>query len=274
MRDAVRSHSSISSAEARPHRRASTRVVLDRVIRGQQLAHHRDARIGRARRSPLDRKARSTAVRYVSWPRPATFRSYRRFLEQPNAFDHDSFVDRLASYRRSTARRRWRQSSLPSRRRSARPFARVHRCSSTSPSHANVTSTASKAEADGRAGSASPVCFAAMIPASCAATSASPFGSVASRTAFAACRAQPNLGARARTALGHRLAADVDHEDRSVGGDVAWPVHRIRDGAALWKRNQIRQRIPKPANSTACLCCGPGSVRQRSAPSRSSRALR
>jgi hypothetical protein len=58
-----------------------------------------------------------------------------------------------------------------------------------------------------------------MMPASCAATKASPLGSVAARNASAAAAAAAPALALARCAR-RRFGADVDHRQRAVGGDM------------------------------------------------------
>ena len=66
--------------------------------------------------------------------------------------------------------------------------------------------------------------FAAMIPASCAVASASPFGS--SRRIRAVSGGHPHLGPRDGAPAHRLLAADVDHADGARLVDVRQVVHQ------------------------------------------------
>ena len=124
--------------------------------------------------------------------------------------------------RRPSARRPTPPSAPPSRRRSARS-SRPSRGSRPLPSATSSVTATCVSGSGWQSGISSDVRFAAMIPASCAVASASPFGSSRSCAAVsgAILHDRPRDGA---TAL-HRLGADVDHPHGARLVDVREVAH-------------------------------------------------
>ena len=97
-----------------------------------------------------------------------------------------------------------------------------------------------------QSGISSAVRFAAMIPASCAVTSASPFGS--SRRRRAVSGGHPHARRRDRTAPRDRLRADVDHANRRRTPRRA----RARSSAHVALREMREAAAVRPRAAQAC----------------------
>ena len=177
--------------------------------------------------------------------------------------DHHPLVHRLDHVVDRSARRRRRRSALPSRRRSARSCARALRCRSRAPS-ASDRRARSTSGSGWQSGMSAEVCLAAMMPASRAACSGSPFLTRAAADQRQRLARHADRAARDRLALGHRLVADVDHLHAPARVDVGrarglTPLHCSsprpapeRTTGSRATRSGPRSSASRPAAPAAC----------------------